>query len=432
MRCRWFAIIILFTGFCSHLRARDRWITIFLHGGGAHPLYLNLSDTFKIIHDNIERSIYERTTALLRKDPYFYQVQPQQGAGLVYANGPITFDPTNGAHLFGLMFDAISKKSGLDITQIYSFGWSGLLSINARRAAAKDLYREIARSVEQMRREGDIPHIRLIAYSHGGNVCLHLVEEYRANGASRTFTIDELILVATPIHQNTLQYLSSPLFKKVFLFYSIGDNIQNSDFLSSPTHSFAHRVFQETKDIKIPEHITQIQVRIWRKSITVIQKDGSRTVFRRHEMIHPNHTEMFFFGWTPEWYRKHFPLKPLSVGLLIPYFMRVIYDNNLEGQNLRFTLIPEEERTVIFEKMTKETKVVPFFDQPILMALRNQLWQYKPANIGEYRARMKAHWQEAKKAVRAQREQKRAQFHQKRAQTKAVRLVRHKNTAPKV
>jgi len=406
---------------CSSMVARDHWVTIFLHGGGAHPLYLNVSDTFRIIHDDVERSIYERTTALIRKDPYFMQVQPQQGLGLKHANGDITFDPKNGAHLFGLMYETINKKVDLPETDIYTFGWSGLLSIKARRAAAKELYHEIARLVEHIRRMGDTPHVRLLAYSHGGNVGLHLVEEFRANGTTRAFTIDEFILVATPVHQNTLQYLSSPLFKKVYLFYSIGDNIQNSDFLSSPTHSFAHRIFQENKDIKIPDHITQVQIRIWRKSITVIQKDGSRRVFRRHDMIQPNHTEMFFFGWAPEWYRKHFPIKPLSVGLLVPYFLRTIYDNKLEGQNLRFTLVPAEERMIIYEKMTHETMTVPFFDQKTFLGLRQQLWDYKPDNMDEYHDRMKAHWKTAKKAVREQVKQKQAQFHKKRAQAKLNR-----------
>ncbi len=385
--------------------ARDRWITIFMHGGGAHPLYLNISDVFKIVHDNVERSVYEKTTMFLREDPYFFQVQPQQGMGLKKAFNGINFDSHNGAHLFGLMFDIISKKVGLPTTDIYSFGWTGLLSINARRAAAKKLYKEIEALVDKARLDGDTPHIRLIAYSHGGGAALHLVEEFHARG-KQTFVIDELILVATPIQPNTVRCAASPLFKRVYLFYSIGDNIQASDFLSSPTHSFTQHAFRETKEVKIPPSVTQVQVRFWRKHITVIHKNGTRRVIRRHDMIQPNHTEMFFLGWTPEWYRKHFPIKPLSVGLLIPFFLRTIVDNKLQGQRLRFTVIPEEEQVVILNKNTKETLMVPFFDQKTFIGLRNKLWQYRPTNMNEYRDRMKAHWEKAKKEVREQYKQK--------------------------
>lgn len=419
--------LVLLLGFSS-IYARDRWITVFTHGGGAHPMYLNLSDVFKVIHDRVERSVYTMTSLLLREDPYFYQVQPQQGFGFKKAfNNDVKFDPHNGAHLFSLMYDTINKKVKLQPTEFYSFGWSGLLSIRARRIAAGKLYHELETLTEQIRKEGDTPHIRIIAYSHGGNTALHLVEEFRARGRQRSFVIDELILVATPVQSNTLHYVSSPLFKKVFLFYSLGDNIQSSDFLSSPTHSFAHHAFTQTSEVKVPPHVTQIQIRIFRKQITVIQKDGTKRIIRRHDMIHPNHTEMFFFGWTPEWYRKHFPIKPLSVTLLLPVFMRIIRDNNLEGQDLRFTIIPDEERIIVDNKKTGKSFVAPFFDRKTFAELRNQLWQYKPTNIDQYKKRMKEHWEKAKKMIKLAARQRAAQRRQMRiARTASKKIITRK------
>jgi len=400
--------------------AQDHWVTIFMHGGGAHPLYLNLSDAFKIINDNIKYSVYERTTASLRQDPYFFQVQPQQGEGLKKAFGDgVIFDQHNGAHLFGLMYDTISKKVGFPTSDLYSYGWTGLLSINARRAAAKKLYRELAFLADKIRKQGDTPRFRLIAYSHSGNMSLHLTEEYYARGY-QSFVVDEFIMLATPIQINTERYLTSPLFKKVFLFYSIGDNIQSSDFLSSPTHSFTHRVFSETKSIKIPAHVTQVQVRFWRKHITAIKKDGSRYIIHRHEMIHPNHTEMFFFGWTPEWFRKHFPITPLPAALLMPYFLHTIRENHLEGDNLRLTIIPDDERAVILDKKTNHTFEIPFFDKKTFYALRNQLWHYRPQNMNEYRDRMKAHWRAAQKDENERVRQKKLSQQQMRMQKKAA------------
>lgn len=396
--------------FIFNINARDHWVTIFTHGGGTHPMYFSLSDAFKVVNDQVKGSVYSRTTRLLREDPYFFQVQPQQGIGLKKASGDITFDPHNGAHLFALIYDEINTQLGLPKTDLYSYGWTGLLSINARRAAARNFYREIEKIVKKIKLEGDIPHIRIVAYSHGGNMSLHMAEEFNTRG-QQAFAIDELILVATPIHPNTAIYLSSPLFKNIFLFYSIGDNIQVGDFLSSPTHSFAQRTFEQLKNIKIPPHVTQIQVRIFRKKIIIMHQDGKKEIIRRHDMIQPNHTEMFFFGWAPEWYRKHFPLKPLSVGLLVPYFLRTIYNKHLDGQRLRFTIIPDEERMTILNKQTKDSFDVPFFDKKTFTNLRRQLVQYRPKNLGEYRKRMKAHWEAAKlKVHEEQKTKKRSEF----------------------
>ncbi len=386
--------------------ARDRWVTIFTHGGGTHPMYFSLSDAFKVINDQVKGSVYARTTRLLREDPYFFQMHPQQGSGLKRASGNIKFDSHNGAHLFALIYDEINAKIGLPKTDLYSYGWTGLLSINARRAAARNFYRELEKLVKQIKLEGDIPRIRIIAYSHGGNMSLHLAEYFNAR-RQQTFVIDELILVATPVHQNTAIYLGSPLFKKIYLFYSIGDNIQVGDFLSSPTHSFAQHTFEKLKTVKIPDHVTQVQVRIFRKKIIIVHKDGTKEIIHRYDMIQPNHTEMFFFGWTPEWYRKYFPLKPLPVVLLMPYFLRTIYDKHLGGQRLRFTMIPDEERMTILNKKTKESFDVPFFDKKTFTAWRRQLLHYRPTNLSEYRKRMKAHWETAKLKVREEQKAKR-------------------------
>ena len=69
---------------------------------------------------------------------------------------------------------------------------------------------------------------------------------------------------------------------------------------------------------------------------------------------------------------------------------------------------------------TKETLTVPFFDQKTFMALRNQLWQYRPTNINEYRDRMKAHWRKAKQEVREQYNHKKAAQRRARLQKKAA------------
>lgn len=395
-------LLVLIGSFFASNSAQDRWITVFLHGGGAHPLYLNMSDTLKILNDNIDDSVYTKTTQLLRDDPYFFKVQPQQGEGLRKAFPITPFDPHNGAQLFSLMFDLVSQLVHFPSNEFYSFGWSGFLSIKARRLAAEKLYDSLAALYARMLAEGDIPHLRVVAYSHGGNVALHVGEIAKQRGTHR-FTVDELILVATPIQANSQNYLGNAIFKNIFLFYSIGDQIQNSDFLSSPTHSFAQRSFKEQPNFKIPKNVTQVQVRIVRKHIFVRQKDGSRRMVKQYTMIHPNHTEMFFFGWAPEWYRLHFPLKPMSVGMFVPLFVQTVYNHHLAGNNLRFTLSPDDETMTIDIKGTSTTTTYPFMNHATFTELRNRMWHYKPADIAQYQDRMHKHWDTAKKQVRQER-----------------------------
>lgn len=403
----------------AHDPKKDFWVTIFTHGGGAHPLYLNFTDTFKILNDNIDTSVYTKTTALLRKDPYFQQVQPEQGVGMIKAwpVQNITKNPLNGAQVFGKFFSEINNFVGLPSTELYSFGWTGLLSPQARRKAAQKFYDAIAQLVDRIKKEGYNPRIRIIAYSHGGNVALLLGEVVRNKGYT-SFHIDELVLISTPVHINTQRYLKSSLFKKVYLFYSKGDNIQSSDFLSSPTHSFAHHFFLEKEGGKIPTNVTQIQIRIFRTKIITRLKNGTLKVIPRYEMVHPNHTEMFFFGWTPEWYRKYFPIKPMSVGLFIPFFLKTIAKYHLEGKHLRFTLRPEDEEMII--KVKNEKKVedfeVPFFTQQELVNFRKELQEYKPTNVGykEYHEEMKKRWKEAKKYISNIHKQKEKAIHQKK------------------
>lgn len=386
--------------------AQDKWITIFLHGGGAHPLYLNISDAFKLLHDDIQNSVYTQTTQLLREDPYFMKLHPQDRVGL-HKVWPIKDKPINeysGGEIFGKLFSDISNAVGLKPTELYAFGWSGLLSCKARRKAAIKLYEAIKNLYYKVKKQGDNPRFRIIAYSHGGNTALHMGEAARNNGYT-PFKIDELILVSTPVHINTQFYLQNGLFQKVYLFYSKGDNIQSSDFVSSPTHSFAHHFFHK-KHGPLPHKITQVQMRIFRTHILIPQKDGTVHIMPKYEMVHPNHTEMFFFGWTPEWYRKYFPLRPLSVGLLIPLFLKTISEQHLNGKHIRITLYPEEERMAIKIKNgegKKEKELnVPFFTKPELTHFRKELQQFKPDNVTfrEYRNRMKKHWNEAKQNIR--------------------------------
>ncbi len=308
-------------------------------------------------------------------------------------------DKRYGAHIFGEFYAHMNDLAGFAPTLMYSFGWSSLLSITARRAAARELYKSLLALIKYMQSQGLEPRIRLLAFSHGGNVALYLAEAARAY-AHTPFVIEEFILISTPVQPDTDLYLKSKIFKKIYLFYSVGDNIQSSDFLSSSEHVFARHFFVDRRTSELPACVTQIQVRFIRKKFVMTKKDGTEKVFYRRDLIQPNHTEMYFFGWTPEWYRRYFPIKPLPVILLIPIIMRALEKNHICCNRIRVTIIPEESRMEIYVKATDTKIEVPFLPRPLLDEIRQDLWKLQPTNMNEYRWRMKEHWKHAQAIVR--------------------------------
>ena len=106
------------------------------------------------------------------------------------------------------------------LDSFYVYGWNGSLSFAARRKASHDLYR-ILKAFQHR-------PITVIGHSHGGNVALNLAEAARAH-SDTTFKIDRLVLLAAPVLTATAHYVHSPVFKKIYSFYSLGDSTQIKD-----------------------------------------------------------------------------------------------------------------------------------------------------------------------------------------------------------
>lgn len=125
------------------------------------------------------------------------------------------------------------------IDSFYLFGWTGNLSFAARRKAALDLYHKLKPFQGR--------HITVIGHSHGGNVAINLAEVARQHN-DLDFKIDRLVLLASPVLAATCQNVSSPVFKKVYAFYSLGDTTQNKD----PQGLYEEMRHGENKGKKIP------------------------------------------------------------------------------------------------------------------------------------------------------------------------------------
>lgn len=134
----------------------------------------------------------------------------------------------------------------------YLFGWSGTLSFTEREKAAKDLYTQLKELRQEYKKKYGIePKIRILAHSHGGNVAL-LLEKVK-DPADTSFSIHELILLATPVQYETKKYAHAPLFEKIYSLYSHLDSLQIIDPQGLQTHNgsplFSERCFENNDKI---------------------------------------------------------------------------------------------------------------------------------------------------------------------------------------
>lgn len=111
----------------------------------------------------------------------------------------------------------------------YTFGWNGNLDFLERTKAAGDLYKALRELVKLYQAKfSRRPRLRLITHSHGGNVALNLVTVVQ-EAQDAEFGIDELILLACPVQQETKACISEPLFKRVYSLCSCNDLLQVID-----------------------------------------------------------------------------------------------------------------------------------------------------------------------------------------------------------
>lgn len=111
----------------------------------------------------------------------------------------------------------------------YIYGWSGILDPNERFKTAHILYQELQKLNAAYTKEyGQPPVIRLMTHSHGGNIALNLAQAQQEYAHDRLY-IDELILLAIPVQQETAHFINDPLFTSVYSLHSHWDILQVGD-----------------------------------------------------------------------------------------------------------------------------------------------------------------------------------------------------------
>src|SRR3990167_3866494 len=294
---------------------KNLWITVFIHGSFSLRPHLTIRNILKMLNDTIEESIYYRSTEINRRDPFFYKNQAMSGLGLHKVD---LHHPHNNAAapIIAASFEEISRHIGHEPSdQYYTFGWSGLVSNKLRYLESAFLHQDLAKLIKKIENEGYKPKIRLIGYSHGGNLALQLGALHTTKPAPQQFYIDELWLLGTPIQVETDYLINSPIFKKIYNFYSRADSVQMLDFFSFKRF-FSRKKFSKRKNFKLPEKLIQIRIKITEyepkhnnKTMPKPPCNDPKLLKKYFNPINydPGHFELWFMGWTILTYRNEFP-----------------------------------------------------------------------------------------------------------------------------
>ncbi|MDR3646496.1 MAG: hypothetical protein P4L22_03070 [Candidatus Babeliales bacterium] len=338
------ALLPLFFVFQVYTKA-EVCLNVFIHGIIKTPF--TIYDFEKIAHNCVEGSQHYHMVDYLRQRTELYSYQPMQKKGL------IKIDPqasSNGAaaiaKLYHYQFNSLTSarldqhNQKSDIYNLYyTFGWSGYLSRLHRQRDAKKLYNALKNEVNDFKKKGIDCKIRLIGFSHAGNLILSMAKGLTNKVEELPFIIDELIVLAVPIQKETDKYIHHPIFKKIYSFYSMSDIAPKADFFSTK-YLFSHRRFGR-KDLPLPDKLTQIK---FRTTHVVFNKCGN---IEKQYHVDPNHMEFWNFGWAPRSHREKFPLKPFSIISLVPYFINAINSiENLSG-DIVLDVVPKLEKLII-------------------------------------------------------------------------------------
>lgn len=204
------------------------------------------------------------------------------------------------------------KRYRLAPLDFYTFGWNGDLSHKKRCKAGQRLYKELEQEITRITTKHHIKRSNLeviiFAHSHGGNVVLNMATAAQKNVS---VMVDKLVLLGTPIQDETTTYIKSPLFGHIFNVYSKGDAIQTLDFIS--TSGLSLRRFSES----LPT-LTQITVSL-------------------DDQL-PSHVELYFFnGKRNILYRRSLCITPFPVFIFVPFLFEQLTTESF-AQNLRFSI----------------------------------------------------------------------------------------------
>jgi hypothetical protein len=142
---------------------------------------------------------------------------------------------------------------------LFLYGWSGSLSFKERFNAAVKLYHDVEQLLKSYTmKHNKRPKLRIITHSHGGNVVLNMA---KINKDYNAFHIDELILLACPVQEETAHLTGDPFFKEVFALYSSFDILQIIDPQGLYNHNEPRPLFSQ-RTFPSAENTMQVKIKL--------------------------------------------------------------------------------------------------------------------------------------------------------------------------
>lgn len=302
---------------------KDINITIFIHG--TLMPHFALLNPYKVYKGTIgENDRYIKSLSKLRNNPLIYRdsIILQEGIEKIPNNLLLLWQSENlpdellskGAYQAIAAYHYLDSKINKDIynNRYYTFGYKGILSDKHRREASRELYCCINSIVQKYRDKGFNPIINICAYSHGGNVALHMASYSKS--IKSNFNINKLILLATPIQQETFYALKSSIFKEIINIYSESDIIQPGDKISVNGRSY--QTFKDIFNLN-NESIYKYNIKDIRFLI-----DGKSYIGHYEFWIFNQYNKSFMYNTKQELIKSL--IDPMPIVILLPMFFNVL------------------------------------------------------------------------------------------------------------
>ncbi len=144
------------------------------------------------------------------------------------------------------LFSGDSKR--FDLKHFYTFGWSGALSFSEREKAGKELYEGVkVLFTEYKKKYGFYPKLRIMTFSHGGNVALNMVSHLPFFKGEHVHL--ELLIIASPVQKVTEHLIEHPEIDFIYTIASTRDVLQVVDnYKYEKKRYFPERFFKTTKN----------------------------------------------------------------------------------------------------------------------------------------------------------------------------------------
>ncbi len=295
-----------------HEEAQPRpTMVVFVHG--TILPYLKLGVLKNLVRDFPSNISYQYTIGDVVRFHGLYQYQPIADYGLRFFSDTagVTAVVHGRNQLYAALFGKVWEHAfGTTICAPYVFGWDGSLSAPRRSFAAQALYASLVRERTAVALAHNCPStavdVVLIAHSHGGSLGLLLAEEETKN--HQGLAIEHLVLLGTPIQEETEHLIHHELFHNVWSLYSMGDVVQVLDMVT--TKGSSKRTFS------LPHQPPKLR----QYALELLDEVTGTTYL-------PSHVQLWFYdvqNMQPFFLQARSPFNPLPISIFTPLILKLL------------------------------------------------------------------------------------------------------------